>query len=595
MLGASILAAAASRIGSAQESCGQNQSADSFGGTIGRTATDSVPDPDPPPQPSADSPNIVYILLDDTGFGDLGCYGSDVTTPNIDALAARGLLYNNFHSKAVCSPSRASLLTGRNSHAVGMKELADNDQGYPNARGRVTPAAANIAQILNQAGYSTLAVGKWHLVPRAEIKPSGDRTHWPLQKGFDRFYGFLSGWTDQYRPALVEDNHAVKPPDRDDYHFSEDIVDKMISMLDANLTADADKPFFAYVAFGATHAPIQVPKRYVEKYRGKFNSGWDRIREQRYRRQLELGIIPTGTELPARNPGDAAWDDLSAEEQRVYARFMEAYAGFLEHTDEQVGRLVSFLKANNKFENTLLVLMSDNGGAPEAGPEGNFAHPYGDKMTVHEMAERLDDLGTRDSSALYQRGWAMASSAPFKFYKLWPFRGGVQTPCIVSWPTGIRSHGLRGQFIDIIDITPTALEISGIKVPNSFGGICQIPMQGKSIRATFDDPNAPDPRDTQYFELWGSRSIWHDGWKAIAMHRPGTDFDTDHWELYNVRNDFSESVNLAGQYPEKLTQLKDLWWSEAAKQGALPQLEAPGLRKRSYNQFPGVAAQPTRD
>ncbi len=245
MLGASILAAAATRIGSAQEPCGQNQPADSFGGSIGRTAADSVPDPDPPPQPSSVSPNIVYILLDDTGFGDLGCYGSDVSTPNIDALAARGLLYNNFHSKAVCSPSRASLLTGRNSHAVGMKELADNDQGYPNARGRVTPAAANIAQILNQAGYSTLAVGKWHLVPRAEIKPSGDRTHWPLQKGFDRFYGFLSGWTDQYRPALVEDNHAVEPPDRDDYHFSEDIVDKMISMLDANLAADADKPFFA--------------------------------------------------------------------------------------------------------------------------------------------------------------------------------------------------------------------------------------------------------------------------------------------------------------------------------------------------------------
>jgi arylsulfatase A-like enzyme len=595
MLGASILAAAASRISSAQEPCGQNQPADSFGGTIGRTAADSTAAPEPPPKAPADSPNIVYILLDDTGFGDLGCYGSNVSTPNIDALAARGLLYNNFHSKAVCSPSRASLLTGRNSHAVGMKELADNDQGYPNARGRVTPAAANIAQILNQSGYSTLAVGKWHLVPRAEIKPSGDRTHWPLQKGFDRFYGFLSGWTDQYRPDLVEDNHAVAAPRRDDYHFSEDIVDKMISMLDANLAADAEKPFFAYVAFGATHAPIQVPKRYVEKYRGKFSAGWDRVREQRYRRQLELGIIPKGTELPARNPGDAAWDDLSAEEQRVYSRFMEAYAGFLEHTDEQIGRLIEFLKANNKFENTVIALMSDNGGAPEAGPEGNFAHPYSGKMTVHEMAERLDDLGTRDSSPLYQRGWAMASSAPFKFYKLWPFRGGVQTPCIVSWPKGIRRYGVRNQFIDIIDITPTVLDISGIEAPPSFGGVCQIPLQGKSIRATFDDPDAPDPRDTQYFELWGSRSIWHDGWKAIAMHRPETDFDSDYWELYNVRADFSESVNLASQYPEKLEQLKDLWWSEAAKQGALPQLEAPGRRKRSYNQFPGVAPASVQD
>jgi len=274
---------------------------------------------------------------------------------------------------------------------------------------------------------------------------------------------------------------------------------------------------------------------------------------------------------------------------------MEAYAGFLEHTDEQIGRLIEFLKANNKFENTVIALMSDNGGAPEAGPEGNFAHPYGGQMTVHEMAERLDDLGTRDSSPLYQRGWAMASSVPFKFYKLWPFRGGVQTPCIVSWPKGIRRYGVRSQFIDIIDITPTALDISGIEAPSSYRGVCQIPLQGKSIRATFDDPDAPDPRDTQYFELWGSRSIWHDGWKAIAMHRPETDFDSDYWELYNVRADFSESVNLASQYPEKLEQLKDLWWSEAAKQGALPQLEAPGGRKRSYNQFPGVAPASVQD
>ncbi len=569
----------------AQQSCPSGSAVDDFHGVIGRTAADSTPDPLQPITAKAGSPNIVYIVLDDTGFGDLGCYGSQVHTPNIDALAAQGLLYNNFHSKAVCSPSRASLLTGRNSHSVGMKELPGGDQGYPHTRGRVTPAAANLAQILSREGYSTMAAGKWHLVPKEDMAPNGDRSHWPLQKGFDRFYGFLSGWTDQYKPALVDDNHAVKPPARPDYHFSEDIVDKSIEALSANLTADAGKPFFLYLAFGALHAPIQVPKRYIEKYKGAFTSGWDVIRERRYRRQLELGVIPPGTELPPRNPGDPAWDDLSDEERTVYARFMAAYAGYAEHTDEQIGRLIEFLKQNDKFDNTLICLLSDNGGAPEAGPEGNFAHPYGDRMTVHEMYEHLDELGSPSSEPLYQRAWAMASSAPFKYYKLWPFNGGVQTPLIISWPREIRRPGLRRQFLDIIDITPTALDAAGLEAPQVYDGVCQMPLHGKSIRATFTDAHAPAPRDTQYFELWGSRSIYHQGWKALAFHRPGTDFSSDRWELYNLNTDFSETANLASQNPDKLAEMKTLWWSEAAKYGALPLLEARGGRRRTYDQI----------
>ena len=266
------------------------------------------------------------------------------------------------------------------------------------------------------------------------MTPAGDRTHWPLQKGFDRFHGFLSGWTDQYRPDLVVDNHAVPVPEQPQYHFSEDIVDQAITMLEGKLAADPGKPFFLYVAFGATHAPIQVPKRYIEKYGGAFDDGWDAVRDRRYRKQLELGIVPSGAVLPPRNPGDPAWDELGETERKVYARFMEAYAGFTEHTDDQIGRLIGFLKENGQFDNTLVVLVSDNGGAPEAGVKGNFARSYGDRTTVEEMHERLDELGGPGTQPLYPRPWAMASSAPFKYYKLWPFNGGVRTPMIVSWP-----------------------------------------------------------------------------------------------------------------------------------------------------------------
>ncbi|MDZ4799611.1 MAG: arylsulfatase [Bryobacteraceae bacterium] len=555
-----------------------------FGGTISRTVADSKPSPLPANQARAGSPNVVYIVLDDTGFADLGCYGSEIATPNINALAAAGLLYNNFHSKAICSPTRGSLLTGRNNHAIGLKELAGEDGGYPHSRGRVTPAAATVAQILGSNGYSTMGVGKWHLVPGRDMKASGARTHWPLQKGFDRWYGFLSGWTDQYKPNLVEDNHVVVRPDKPDYHFSVDITEKATGMVSEHLAADAAKPFFLYVAYGATHAPVQVPKAYIDNYASTYDIGWDELRERRYKKQIEMGVIPAGTKLPPRNPGDPAWSDVPAADRRVFSRFMAAYAGFLEHTDEQIGKIVSHLKQRNLFENTAIFLISDNGGAPEAGTKGGFARPYGDPMTVAQMAERLDDLGSAKSQPLYQRPWAMASVAPFKFYKLWPYAGGVQTPCIVSWPKEIRKPGLRKQFIDVIDITPTVLDIAQVRAPGVFGGVCQMPMHGKSIRATFDNPDSPSLRDRQFFELWGSRGIWHNGWKAAGIHTPGSDFATDRWELYHVDEDFSESVDVAAKYPAKLEELKKLWWEEAEKNGALPLLEAGGGRSRTYDQ-----------
>jgi len=530
------------------------------------------------------SPNVIYIVLDDTGFSDLHCFGSEIATPNIDALAAGGLRYNCFRTKAVCSPSRAALLTGRNSHAVGMKELAGPDLGYPNARGRVTPAAATVAQILQANGYSTYGVGKWHLVPASDMHASSPRTHWPLQKGFDRWYGFLGGWTDQYHPDLVEDNHSLPKPNDPGYHFSVDITDKAIGMLREHAADKTRKPFFLHVAFGATHTPLQIFKPYIDKYVSTFEKGWDQIREERHQRQLALGIIPAGTELPPRNPGDPAWKDLTDEERTVYTRFMAAFAGFLEHTDQQIGRLVQSLKEANLFDNTMIYLMSDNGGAPEGGVKGGFFRNYGDPTSVHEWHSHLDELGTDKTLPLYQRPWATASDTPFRFYKLWPYRGGVQTPLIVSWPDGITERGLRTQFVDIIDITPTVLEIIGLEAPASFNGVGQIPLQGKSIRATFNNPKSPSPRDTQYFELWGSRGIYHAGWEAVAIHQPGKSFDDDHWQLFHTDADFSQCVNLASQYPAKLEEMKKLWWSEAQKNLALPLLEASAGRQHTYDQ-----------
>lgn len=590
MMGGMLMAAAAVKLAEGQQACAPTTPASGFEGKIGRVASDSMPSKLAIPQARAGSPNIIYIVLDDCGFSDLHCFGSEVATPHIDSLASYGLQYTDFHTKAICSPSRAALLTGRNSHAVGMAELPEGDLGYPHTRGRVTAAATTVAQILRANGYSTLGVGKWHLTPREDMREAGSRSEWPLQKGFDRWYGFLSGWTDQYHPDLVEDNHSLGRPNQPGYHFSVDIVDKAKNMVDQHVASGPDKPFFLHVAFGATHFPIQVPKPYIDKYVSTFQAGWDQIRENRYKRQLELGVIPPGTKLPPRNPGDPAWKHLSDEERTVFTRFMAAFAGFLEHADEQIGRLIQHLKDKNLFDNTAIFLISDNGGAPEAGVKGSFYNPYGGNTTIHEMFEHLDELGSDKTEPGYQRPWAMASDTPFKFYKLWPYRGGVQTPLIVSWPKGIQSHGFRRQFIDVIDITPTVLDITGVEAPAIFEGVCQIPIQGKSMRATFDNPANPGPRDMQYFELWGSRGIYHKGWSAIGMHKTGTSFDSDHWELYNVDEDFSQSEDLAGREQEKLREMIALWWSEAAKNGALPLLEAAvDYRRRTYDQFWKIA------
>ncbi|HVT49713.1 MAG TPA: arylsulfatase [Vicinamibacterales bacterium] len=544
-----------------------------FGGVVRTTTADSTPAPLVIPHAAPGSPNVVFIVLDDLGFSDLQPYGSEIATPNIDALAKAGLRFNNFQTHAICSTTRAALLTGRVAHAVGMKDLAGNDTGFPNARGRITPAAATIAQMLQTSGYSTYGVGKWHLLPHADMLASSPRTDWPLQKGFDRFYGFLSGWTDQYHPSLVEDNHSLVTPDRPGYHFTADIVDHAIAYLREGQQANTGRPFFLYLATGAVHAPHQAPPEYIEKYKATYTKGWDAIRAERFAREKAMGLIPSDTVMPPRNADDKAWNDLSADEQKVYARYMAVYAGFVEHTDAQIGRLIAYLKQSGQFDDTIIFLLSDNGAAPEAGPEGSFTTPYGGRLSIEESLARLDDLGTERSEELYQRAWAMASVSPFKKYKLSMQLGGVRDPLIVVWPNGIAATDdgtVRSQFVDVIDVAPTVLDVAGLQAPAVFAGVPQIPIHGRSILSVLHDAQAPAPRDTQVFELRGERAIYRQGWRAVSVHEAGTPYDQDRWELYDDAHDYAEAKDLAAEQPDRLKALQDLWWTEARTYGVLP-------------------------
>ena len=532
--------------------------------------------------PETQRPNIVYILLDDVGFSDLGPYGSEIATPNIDQLAREGIRYNHFETRAICSPTRAALLTGRNNQSVGMMDLAigGNPDAPAHSRGFITPEAGTIAQILKAKGYRTSQVGKWHLTPNAEQDDSyPGRANWPSGKGFQNSYGWLTGWTDQYNPRgrgqeMMEGDHPAQEANPGGNHVSEAIVDRAIEYLTDGFANSPDQPQFLYLAFGAAHAPIQVPQRYIERYAGVYDRGWDVLREERFARQKQMGIIPVNAVLTRRHEDDPEWKDLSPVEKTVFARFMATYAGYIEHTDEQIGRLINYLKDAGKYDNTLIILMSDNGAAPEAGVDGNFTRPYGPDITVEEMLARLDDLGTERSSALYQRPWARVGATPFKKYKLWPFGGGVRDPLIITWPDHILDNGgVRTQFVEVIDITPTVLDILNIEPPREIDGIKQMDMHGASILQTFNDPEAPPARKTQFYCMRGNRGIYSDGWKAVAIHERGTDFDEDVWELYHVAIDFAECINVAEKYPEKLQEMKDLWWSEAEKYGSLPLVE----------------------
>ncbi len=550
-------------------------SGEMFEGKIGRTVAESTPWWPMPALPRG-SPDVVVVVLDDSGFSHFGCYGSTIETPNIDRLAAGGVRFTSFHTTALCSPTRACLLTGRNPHAVQMRGISNMDSGFPNMRGAIPRSAATLAEILRERGYATFMAGKWHLAPMAECSAAGPTKSWPLQRGFDRFYGFMQGETDQFHPELTRDNSMIDPPGRPEhgYHVSEDLVDQSIGMVRDQVSLVPERPFFLYLAFGATHSPHQAPEKYLAKYRGRFDAGWDVVREQWFTRQKSLGVIPRETKLAPRNPGVRAWTELSENERRFAARLQEAFAAFLDHTDAQIGRLVEFLRGIGRLDNTFLVVMSDNGASQEGGATGVLDEMRwfnGMPEDIDAAVRRLDEIGGPNSHSNIPWGWAQAGNTPLKWYKQNTHGGGVRDPLVVHYPARLRDGGsFRRQFCHVIDLAPTILEIAGAKAPDVFAGVPQMPVHGKSLLPALLDENAPVARDTQYFEMLGHRGIWHAGWKAVTRHPPGKPFDEDKWELYHLESDFSEVVDRSAGEPDRVKQLVELWWREAEQNGVLP-------------------------
>jgi arylsulfatase len=531
---------------------------------------------------------VVVIVLDDTGFAQLGCFGSDIATPNIDRLADDGLRYNRFHVTSLCSPTRACFFTGRNHHAVGMGFLADIPLGYPGYTARIPPTAAPLPRLLRDVGYSTMAVGKWHLTPRFERSAAGPFDRWPLGFGFERHYGFLQGDANHWAPNLVCDNHYVEPPPGpgDGYHLSEDLTDAAIRYVLDQQQGAPGKPFFLYFALGAMHAPHHVAPEWVEPYRGAFDRGWDAWRDEVFARQLASGVVPGGTALTARPEWVDGWDALTDDERRMHARQMEVYAGFLTHTDAQIGRLVDFLAGRGILDDTIVLLFSDNGASAEGGRLGSInEHRFTARIrdTVEENLAAEDDWGGPRTFNHYSWAWAWAGNTPFRLWKRYTWLGGTRTPLVVRWPNGIAAKGaVRDQFVHAVDLMPTVLDVVGIEPPEVVAGVGQQALDGVSLRPTFDDPTAPDPRDLQYFEMLGSRSIYAGGWKATTDHistgvmdeeeraTGSRDLDGDHWTLFDLRADFSESTDVSDRHPEVVRRLAELWLTEAGRNQVLP-------------------------
>ncbi|WP_417516932.1 arylsulfatase [Minwuia sp.] len=547
-----------------------------FGGTIEKFEADSKPWWPDPVLPEG-KPNVVLICLDDTGFSHFGSYGSTIETPVTDALAANGLRYSSFHTTALCSPTRACIMTGRNHHAVRMRAISNMDSGYPNMRGALPRSAATVAEVLRESGYATFCTGKWHLAPMSQCSAAGPYHNWPLQKGFDRYYGFMQGETDHFSPEITCDNQIINPPGtpQDGYHFSEDMVDQSIGMIRNLHSLVPERPFFMYMAFGSTHSPHHAPQDYLDKYRGRFDDGWDDVREAWFARQLESGVVPKDTQLAPRNPGVEPWNDLSDNHKAFANRLQEAFAGMLDHTDVQIGRFVEFLRQIGKLDNTLLIVMSDNGASQEGQSTGVFdemRHFNALPENVDEVMDHLHLIGGPKSHSNIPWGWAQVGNTPLKWYKQNTHGGGVRDPLIVHWPDHLKGQegGIRRPFCYATDIAATILDVAGVGMPEQVNGVDQMPLHGSSIAETFTDADASPARSVQYFEMLGHRGIWKDGWKAVTRHRRGTPFDDDVWELYHLSEDFSECTDLAAEMPEKLAEMKALWWEEAEKHGALP-------------------------
>jgi arylsulfatase len=574
-----------------------------FKGKIGETYKDSKPDFPKEVSAPKGAPNVVVIVIDDLGFGQAGTFGGPVPTPNLDKLSKQGLNYNCFHTTALSSPTRAALLTGRNHHQVSSGVIVEISTGYPGYNSMWGSDCAAIPEVLKYNGYNTAAFGKWHNTPDWETSTSGPFTRWPTGVGFDYFYGFLGGETSQYDPQLFLNTQPVEPErtPEEGYHLTTDIADKAIAWMRLHQSITPEKPYLLYFAPGAVHAPHHVPKEWIDKFKGQFDQGWDKLREETFERQKKLGVIPAETLLTPRPNGIPSWEGLTDDQKRLYAREQEVFAGFLAHLDHEIGRLLDAIAASPQAGNTLIIcILGDNGPSPEGGLTGtlnNMATQNGFPDDVATMLKHIDEIGGPKHENHYSIGWAWAGSAPFQWMKqVASHFGGTRNPMIVVWPDRIKDKGgLRGQFHHVIDIAPTIYDAIGIKAPKVVDGTKQKPIEGISMIYTFDDPDLPSKRTTQYFELSGNRAIYHDGWIACARHglpwiligRKG-DFGNDKWELYNIKNDFSEAVDLSKKYPDKLKELKSLFDKEAKRNNVYPLDDRAAERMLEYR--PSITA-----
>lgn len=574
---------------------------------IGRTFKDSVSSEIKITRPPAGAPNVVVVMLDDVGFGAASTFGGLIPTPTLDSLANEGLRYNRFHTAAMCSPTRASFLTGRNPHAVGwgvVSELSTSHDGYV---GIIPKSAATIAEILLQNGYSTSAWGKWHNTPIWETSAIGPYEHWATGAGFEKFYGFLGGATDQYEPDLFDNITPVQRPDKPGYHLTEDLADHAIAWMQQQKSVSPDKPFFAYFAPAGTHSPLQVHKPWIDRFKGKFDQGWDTIRDEIFAQQKRLGVLPDDAVLTPRPEELPAWDSQSEDQKKISARLMEAYAGFLAHTDAQVGRLVDALQEMEQFDNTLFIyVVGDNGASGEGGLQGHF-HEIDCFNGIPEdpatIVQRLDEIGGPTSYSHYPAAWAWAMDTPFQWMKqVASHFGGTRNPMVITWPKHIREPGgLRSQFSHVSDLMPTILEAAQIPVPTTMNGVTQQVIDGLSLLPGFNDPGAASEDRTQYFEMLGNRAMYRDGWMASTtptrlpwrvLHWGPSALGTESWELYHVDQDFTQAFDLAKQHPEKLRELQELFWTEAEKNHVLP-LDDRFIERLSLTNDTGQSVRPS--
>src|SRR5215467_905003 len=558
-----------------------------FNGTIGRTYKDSKPDKIPLTKAPAGAPNVLLILIDDSGFGQWGTFGGEIPTPNLDRLAKSGLRYTRYHTTALCSPSRAAILTGRNHHSVATGVITELGCGYPGYSGQIPKSTAMVSEILRQNGYSTAFFGKNHNIADWETSISGPYDRWPALQGFDHFYGFVGGEANQWAPALYRDTSPIEmevPKGREnDYTLNEALADEVIAYICKEKSVTPDRPFFVYYAPGATHAPHHVPKQWIDKFKGKFSQGWDEYRKEAHARQIKLGLVPPDTKLTPRPKEIPAWDSLDADHKRVAERLMETFAGYTAQTDFEVGRVLDVLDQIGQTENTLVIWqIGDNGASMEGTLSGVFnemSSLNGVPEPAAYMVQHIDEIGGPNSYNHFPVGWAWAMNSPFQWGKqIASHFGGTRNPVVISWPAKIKDKGgVRSQFHHVIDIVPTILEAANVPEPYMVNGVQQKPIEGISMMYSFADAKAKEQRGTQYFEMFGNRAVYHQGWVAACRHgrlpweNAGSfDFDNDKWELYKVDEDFSEYNDVVAENPKKLRELQEVFWIEAMRYNVLP-------------------------